>query len=855
MEQSAHGLGSRDSLQVVEEGLMGELWIRARDVTVRYDDDAPVLSGVDFTLHKGESVLLIGPSGCGKSTLAMLCAGLIPKVVEASVEGQWFAEPRLSAPGGVGYVFQDADAQFCMLSVADEMAFGLENLRVPQEEMTPSILRALSRAGLPASSEELRRAHSSFSGGMKQKLAIACALAMNADLLVLDEPTANLDPFSSRQVFNQIAQLHHKEQTMLIIEHKFDALIPYVDTVVLFASDGRIHRQGPVKQVLAKEWDWLIREGIVAPWKEPPLFSGPDEGPTSPALTTKPNVGFRSNAHPSLENSEAAIALRDVCAGYLPGTLVWRNVNVDVTAGSITAIVGPNGSGKTTLLQVMAGLREPTSGEVRRLGEPPSPRRRRKPNSSVSYCFQNPEFQFIFERVVDELSNQAGVEEVSESVTDLLDRFGLTKVAHQSPYALSQGQKRRLSVATMLRQPHDLYFLDEPTFGQDSSTQAAIMAELMRLQQSGKTIVLTTHDMDLVRRYASGVIVVADGGVLFTGDVEELFDRPDVMSEAHLLDDLACSPGMPPTSPPSFQFRNPDGSAASSTELCDEERLDEEQTTSPQAGESTQGNRGERRKEPAVMPNTLQEKSPLLKLNPAWHLLSIFVAVMLTIGAHTVTQAGLIFAFPIVLMLGLLWMNLWRLLRRYAVFLLFYVFYLGTYMAYSRIPPGTVHVIHILWLHADWYGFRAGLILALRMLGAVGLGLSFLSATDLTVFASALCQSMRVPPRFSYGLMAGAHFMPLFQEEWRKLRLARRLRGREGRFWSRPVLYALPILSQAIRMSERVAIAMEARGFVGETAASSRHRTYYRRLKVRAFDIAYDVLLPGVIAIILVFVR
>lgn len=808
-----------DCLAVREiDPLSDDVWLKAAGLSIHYEDAAtPAVSQVAFELRAGESVLLLGPSGCGKSTLAMLCAGLIPGMVDAVVSGDWFRHPRLQRPGGVGYVFQDADAQFCMLTAADEIAFGLENLQTPRQQMDDRMVAALERADLAGLS--LAAHHAQLSGGMKQKLAMACALAMNADLLVFDEPTANLDPLATRLVFDQIASLHARRQTMLVIEHKFDRLLEHMDKVVLFDATGRVVRVGPTAEVMREEWDWLKAQGVVAPWKEPPAGLRRGGGVARALATLEPALAIvpAPTAGATVgERDDAVVVLRDVSAGY-GQQRVLAHVNVTVPLGSITAIVGPNGAGKSTLLQLLAGLLKPQAGRVEILGEPIARRNRRRLLVKVSYSFQNPEFQFVFERVGDELANRVINGPVPDDVQSLLRQFGLDAVAGHSPYAVSQGQKRRLSVAAMLREAHDLYCLDEPTFGQDARTQQTIMTELARLHEDGRTIVLTTHDMDLVRRYATHVLVVAEGGILYAGAPSALFANADILRRAHLLAD---------------QWEPPTADAAPSLGNGLLSQLDSEATDTAD---------GLAPQQPSLHSRA---GSPLARLNPAWHLLAVFACVLLTIFATHVTQAAAMCLLPILLMLGLGRISPLRLARRYAAFVLFYLFYLFTYMAYSKIPPGTVQVVHILWLHADWYGFRLGLILALRMLGAVGFGIMFLSSTDLTAFAAALSQSLRIPPKFSYGLFAGVHFLPLFRGEWEKLRLARRLRGREGRVWVRPVRYAIPILSQAIRMSERVAIAMEARGFVGVAAGRADGRSYYRIARTRALDVLFSLGLP-----------
>ncbi|MDQ0190027.1 ATP-binding cassette domain-containing protein [Alicyclobacillus cycloheptanicus] len=804
-----------------------ERLLALQGVQVAYEDaDAPVLRGVDFELYRGEAVLLLGPSGCGKSTLAMVCANLLPGAVEGTVTGGVWRSSALSPPGSVGYVFQDADAQFCMLSVADEVAFGLENLQVPQPEMATRMQRALAAAGLAV---PLDANHATFSGGMKQKLAMACALAMDAPLLVLDEPTANLDPQSTRQVFEQIVALHRAGRTLLVIEHKFEPLIESMDRVVLFTRDGRIHRQGPAAQVIAEEWAWLVQEGVARPAGR--RYSGGQHGGVR-----EPVAGHEVNGAPHGQ-PELALSLRNARLAYGNAAPVWSSLSLDIPRGSFTAIVGPNGSGKSSLLEVMAGLRTVTEGDVQLLGQPMKSWKRRDLASHVSFCFQNPEYQFIYERVADEVANRVLDGPLPEAAAKLLAELGLSDTADQSPFALSQGQKRRLSVAVMLQGNHDVYLLDEPTFGQDAHTEEVIMQRLLRLQADGKTVVITTHDMSLVERYATQVVVLADGQLQFVGPPEALFANEAVMRRAHLLDDVTDV--VMPTPPCGT------GEAADATHAA----ADAAQSAVYGADAADSGPRT-----PAPAAARSRRRGLGAWLNPPVLLMAVLAAAFVAIFAQHLPQAVAVFGWPVFLMVTVFRMHPLTVLKRLSVFLVFYVLYTWSYVAFTRVPPGQP-VIHLLWMHPSLSGLLTGLVLAFRMLAAVALGILFISNCDLTDLVVGWSSNFRIRPKFTYGMLAGMHFMPMFQSEWQKLRQARQLRGKDAP-WAlvRLVTYAIPILSQAIRLSERVAIAMEARGLIGRAAADAAARTYYRTVRVRAGDWCFAAgLVLSMILLLVVF--
>lgn len=771
-------------------------------VSVFYDQETkPTLVDVNFSIAKGESVLFLGPSGCGKSTLAMVCANLLPGAVEGVVTGRVERHPALSVPGSVGYVFQDPDAQFCMLTVGDEVAFGLENQQVPRSEMAELTKRALRQAGLDVA---LTQNHATFSGGMKQKLAVASALAMDAPLVVLDEPTANLDPKATRQVFDVIARLRAASRTLIVIEHKFEPLLAQMDRVVLFTSDGRIYRTGPAAQVVAEELAWLVEQGIAR----------------TEAIQPSGRQLSVSGTHP--ENPLLSVCSVNLAYGQSP---VWNDVSLDVHAGTITAIVGPNGSGKSSLLQVLAGLQKPTEGQVALHGRSIGNWNKKARAGAVAYCFQNPEYQFIYERVADEVANRIVDGEMPTQTRSLLAELGLADAGAQSPFALSQGQKRRLSVAVMLRDDHDLYLLDEPTFGQDARTQALLMGKFCALRDAGKAVVMTTHDMSLVSRYADQVVVLANGRLVFTGTPAELWAHEQVMREAHLLDDQTAVERAP--------------------EQVPEQGVEPASTAVPAPMSAS-----------AVAPDnsTARQRGLGATWNPPVFLMTVVAAALVAIFASRLPQAVAVFLWPVLLAVTVFRVSLWTLAKRLSAFVLFYVLYTWSYVAFTRVPPGTP-VLHLLWMHPSLSGLVTGLVLAFRMLAAVVLGIVFLSTSDLTDLVVGWSTGFRAAPKFTYGMLAGLHFMPLFRTEWTKLRQARQLRGKDAPFaLARVVTYALPLLGQAIRLSERVAIAMEARGLTGPAATDAKARTYARAISLRPRDWVIAVVFVASFATLLVLV-
>lgn len=743
-------------VEPLQQPVKEDALVRLDHISVRFEKDR-VINDVTWNLVRGRSVLVVGPSGCGKSTLAMLVAGLIPGAVEAEVTGSVWRDAGLATPGQVGYVFQDADSQFCQIRVGEEVAFGLENQALAPALMNEGIADGLMRAGisLPFDVE-----HAGLSGGNKQKLAIASALALKPELLILDEPTANLDPASTAEVFAEIAKLLDAGRTLMVIEHKFEALTKLIPCMLLMDAQGQVRAFGPTQEVMRQEAEWMAEVGLLENHSHRPLVP-PSPGPM-------------------------VLSLENIYARYKGQSApALQKVSLSVRQGELIALLGANGAGKSTLLKVLAGLVKPLDGERRFHGD-----------VDVAFGFQNPEHQFIFERVVDELANHPVQGSVPAEVKQGLRTFGLWEQALQSPYALSQGQKRRLSVAVMLQQPHALYCLDEPTFGQDVASRRIIMEQLVRRQVQGAAVVISTHDLSLVEQYATRVVVIDDGHIVFDGDLASLRERPDILRQARLM--------------PS-------------------------ENDSAKAMQASQ-------QSVFALPKPKTAKSLSGRLNPVWKLCDVLVAAGLTAFAHRLDQAILLALIPLILLLFFSGLEPLGVAKRILPFAMFFALYTWMMTAYAAVGPHTP-VVHVLWYRLSYPGFIKGLILGLRMFSQVGFGLWFVSTVDLVKLVKGLSHDLHVPPKFSYGTLAGLRFFPQFQDEWTKLRLARKVRGKDAH-WSlqRVTTYALPLLSDAVRLSERVAIAMEARGFVGPAAASSSGRTYYHPSKTYLFDFVFGLL-------------
>ena len=532
-----------------------------RGLRLRYAETGEiVLRGVDLRLRQGEVKLLLGPSGSGKSSLALTLNGLIPHQLDAEIRGSVTIAGRDTREVGVdwlttkvGMLFQDPESQIATLTVVDEVAFGLENLRVPPEEMRPRIEAALRQVGLDGLEE---RDTGALSGGQKQRLALASTLAMGVEVLVLDEPTANLDPEGTADFFDLLRQLKASGATVLIIEHKLDELIDQVDSIAVLGDDGTIIADGPPREVLRDNRDALTRLGVWLPQVSDlanrllgcgitlePYPLTVEEAFEALAEVLPGEVATVSKTqHAPLSNGPAAeplIEVRGLSYRYPEGAQALNGVNLTVPKGEFYALLGPNGSGKTTLAHHLIGLKRPPRGTVFLGGQDVARMPVAELSRSVGYVFQNPEHQFVSLTVRDELAFSLHAYRVPEAeieprVRALLREFGLEEQAGSNPYQLSQGQKRRLSVATMLAVEPAVLILDEPTFGQDMENAERIAQQLARLNKAGTTIVVITHDMKLVGECAHRAGVLVAGETLFEGSPRELFSRPDLLKKACL---------------------------------------------------------------------------------------------------------------------------------------------------------------------------------------------------------------------------------------------------------------------------------------------------------------------------------
>ena len=462
------------------------------------------LSGVDLDIAPGERVLVLGPSGSGKSTLMGGLAGLLGGAEEGEATGTLTVDgvAPANARGRVGLLMQDPEAQVVLARVGDDVAFGMENLGVAREEIWPRVENSLEAVGL---SVPLDHSTTELSGGQKQRLALASILAMGPGLLLLDEPTANLDPSGVAEVRAAVeAVVERTGATVVVVEHRVDVWASLVDRVIVVA-DGAIAADGPLREVLAQQGDALRERGIWLPGDDVAAEVGP-----APEVT------------PASSEATPIARVADLTIGYNQDAPVRSGIDLTIARGVSTCIVGANGAGKSTFALTLAGLLPPLEGTVE---VETSDGTRGDPHEwsskqllgRMSMVFQEPEYQFLAATVAEELAigpRAAGMSEaeIAPLVDEHLEALGLTKLARANPMTLSGGEKRRLSVATALISAPELLILDEPTFGQDRGTWLGLVRLLRAALERGVTLVSITHDPAFVAAMGQRVVDLGQVG-------------------------------------------------------------------------------------------------------------------------------------------------------------------------------------------------------------------------------------------------------------------------------------------------------------------------------------------------------
>ena len=763
--------------------------------------------GLNLTVEAGQRVLLLGASGIGKSTILEGAAGLLSSngyerqdpgqedgiMVDAeggATEGHVFVDdvPVREAIGRVGLVLQDPDAQAVFQRLGDNVAFGPENLHVERGEIWRRVDSSLAAVGLQGL--QLHRSVTHLSGGQMQRLALAGALAMRPSVLLLDEPTANLDPDGVTQVVTAVRDvLDEFHSTMVLVEHHAEPWIDLIDRVIVLgsqtdqdAANGQerhtvIMADGTPDEVFrdpnldfARLGIWVPRRYMRGECRIGAIHTGsePDypacEGTGEPVLCTK-NLAIGRN-----------------------GKAVAAGIDLAFKQGQITALVGANGAGKSTLALTLAGLLEPVDGEVSASGElaagahgvHPGDWKSTELASRISYVFQNPEHQFATGSVLDEVMLgplRVGVEEsqARERARTLLRRFDLLRYENANPYTLSGGEKRRLTVAAALASAPRVLILDEPTFGQDRCTWMQMVQLIHGLRSDGVSIIVVTHDRELVTALGARVIELQP---------ENSRREWEPAQDGH--DDSAG-----------------DGVVA----VTSVNTRDEAERQS--------------------------SRSPFLaSLNPAYRLIGGFLAALPMLLSLDWLSSGtmLVLEFAVLAVIGI---TPWRTVR-------------STWPVFVGAPFSALAVLLYGKSGGDtWWQWglmrvtdrsaELALATALRIL-AIGIpAIIAVLGIDVTDLADSFSQILHLPDRFVYGGLAGMRLFSVLQDDWAALSASRRSRGLGDDNALRaflPQSFALLVLS--IRRSTTLATAMQARGF-GGTGPRSHARVSEVHVRDRVF--------------------
>ncbi|MEM2035548.1 MAG: energy-coupling factor transporter ATPase [Candidatus Caldarchaeum sp.] len=531
--------------------------IEVKNLWWRYQDSEDwVLKNVNLRISDGEIVGVVGVNGSGKTTLAMALNGLVPHNYYGEMRGEVVVEgfnTRESSPAtiarNVGYVFSDPESQFVTMTVEEEIVFSLENMGYSDKTIAERLEWVLDIVRLPR--EYLEKPPYELSGGEKQRVAIAAALATKPKVLILDEPTSQLDPIGKHEVFDVLENLKREyNATVVVVEHRMERLASIADRMILL-NDGVLVLDKPTLNFF-QEIQTLRDLGLYPPeWmtisfllKNSNLYKGTIPLSVEEALKIfrsllRKNVEGIEEHKPALRvSSQPIIEVRDVSYVYPDGTPALDNVSLSIERGDFVALIGQNGSGKTTLAKCISGLYVPTHGSIRvdelEIGKAP----RSLVATKAGYVFQNPDHQLFNETVEKELSFgpsniKLSKEEIKTRVSEALRTVGLGEpYLDKHPFFLPKGLRQRVAIASILTLRPPVIIVDEPTTGQDFKQSFEIMDFLKRLNEMGHTIIIITHDMPVVARYARRVVCMMGGRVYLDGDVRSIFSRVEELGRA-----------------------------------------------------------------------------------------------------------------------------------------------------------------------------------------------------------------------------------------------------------------------------------------------------------------------------------
>ncbi|MGR5300993.1 ABC transporter ATP-binding protein [Vibrio alfacsensis] len=530
--------------------------IEFSNFSFRYESlDKPTLKNINLRIEKGEKIVIIGPSGSGKSTLGQCLNGLIPHAIKGEVTGTLTINGLDTAPFDmhqyteqVGTVLQDTDSQFVGLSIGEDIAFALENQLMSNIDMYPLVKATAKMVDLDLM---LKRSPHDLSGGQKQRVSLAGILVDDVDILLFDEPLAALDPKTGKKTIEIIDELHREtSKTIVMIEHRLeDVLHRSVDRIILMESGEIIADSSPdelLASLLLEEYG--IREPLyLSALKQAGCTIQSNAKPSH--LNTLPLAQYKSAVTgwfdeaktPATEpETETILSVRNLTYSYDGEKNALENVSFDIQRGEFVSVLGKNGSGKSTITKLVMGVIEPDNGSMTLNGQDLSELTIFERSQKVGVVMQNPNHMISHHMIFDEVAfglRNRGIEEklVEAKVLEVLDLCGLSKYRHWPIEALSYGQKKRVTIASILALEPELLILDELTAGQDYRNYTSMLSFIEKLNRElGITVMIISHDMHLVLEYTTRSIVIADSKLIADAPMTQVFSDPELLDQANL---------------------------------------------------------------------------------------------------------------------------------------------------------------------------------------------------------------------------------------------------------------------------------------------------------------------------------
>ena len=530
--------------------------IEFSDFSFKYaSQDKATLKGINLRIEKREKIVIIGPSGSGKSTLGQCLNGLIPHAIKGVMSGTLTINDTLVSglsmqdySESVGTVLQDTDSQFVGLSIGEDIAFALENDMISQAEMLPIVQKTAAMVDLD---DLLEHSPYALSGGQKQRVSLAGILVDDTDILLFDEPLANLDPKTGKAAIEIIDQLHKETgKTVIIIEHRLeDVLHRHVDRVILMEGGKIIADMSPDELIVSP---LLQVHGI----REPLYISALKAANCPISITDKPAFIEKMelqqyqtpltnwfNAQAPIvqpQTTDLLLEINDLSYSYTGEKNALEDISFNINRGEFVSILGKNGSGKSTLTKLVMGVIAPDSGSIQLNGEDIADLSIFERAQKIGVVMQNPNHMIsnhmIFDEVAFGLRNRGHDETFIETkVLHILELCGLIKYRHWPIEALSYGQKKRVTIASILTLEPELLILDEPTAGQDYRNYTSMLSFVKKLNKTlGITVLIISHDMHLVLEYTTRSVVISESKLIANAPVSQVFSDPDLLDRANL---------------------------------------------------------------------------------------------------------------------------------------------------------------------------------------------------------------------------------------------------------------------------------------------------------------------------------